>query len=107
MAPTIDRTRSGARLYRAKKVVVAAGSASRLANSSQWVTSRRVADLHTEAVAYDAAGSLTTGGGPAMNFGDRRTWYAIAAVIVVLLIIAWAAGWLGGAAPPETAPAAQ
>jgi hypothetical protein len=26
-------------------------------------------------------------------------------VIVVLLVIAWAAGWFGGAPPPETAPA--
>ncbi len=35
---------------------------------------------------------------PAM--GDMRIWGAVAvAVIVVLLIIAWASGWFGGAEP--------
>jgi hypothetical protein len=38
---------------------------------------------------------------------DKRLRYAAAAagVILVLLVIAWAAGWFGGEAPPETAPA--
>jgi hypothetical protein len=39
-----------------------------------------------------------------MNPRDRRLWYGVAAVIVVLLIIAWAAGWFGtGTAPPPAA----
>jgi Flp pilus assembly protein protease CpaA len=39
-----------------------------------------------------------------MGFRDQRIWYAIAAVIVVLIIIGYATGWLGGApapAPPQ------
>ena len=37
---------------------------------------------------------------------DRRVWWAVAVTaIVVLLVIAWAAGWFGGEVPPETAPA--
>jgi hypothetical protein len=36
---------------------------------------------------------------------DRRLWWGVAlAVILGLLVIAWAAGWLGGAAPPEVTP---
>ena len=37
-----------------------------------------------------------------MNFKDRRLWYVVAAVIV-LIIIAYAAGWFGG----EPGPAPQ
>ncbi len=36
-----------------------------------------------------------------------RLWYTAAAVlgvVVALLVILWAVGWFGGAAPPETAP---
>ena len=36
---------------------------------------------------------------------DRRLWWVALAVILVLLVIAWAMGWFGGAPPPETAPA--
>jgi hypothetical protein len=35
---------------------------------------------------------------------DRRFWYVVVAVIVGLLVIAWVAGWFGGAAPPEVTP---
>jgi len=31
---------------------------------------------------------------------DKRLWYAVAAVIVVLLVIAYAAGWFGGTPTP-------
>jgi len=34
-----------------------------------------------------------------MDFNDRRLWYGIAAVIVVLLLIGYAAGWFGGTPP--------
>src|SRR5918998_2595698 len=36
---------------------------------------------------------------------DRRVWYVVAAV-VVLLLLAWLLGWFGGAEAPVTAPAA-
>ena len=35
-----------------------------------------------------------------MDFKDRRIWYAVAAVIVVLNIIGYAAGWVSGAPAP-------
>ena len=37
---------------------------------------------------------------------DRRYWYGIGAVAVllVLLLLAWSMGWFGGEIPPETAP---
>ena len=35
---------------------------------------------------------------------DRRLWWVALAVILVLLVIAWATGWFGSAPPPETAP---
>ena len=31
-----------------------------------------------------------------MDFKDRRIWYAVAAVIIVLIIIGYATGWFGG-----------
>lgn len=31
-----------------------------------------------------------------MNFMDRRLWYGVAAVIVVLLVIGYATNWFGG-----------
>ena len=35
-----------------------------------------------------------------MDLKDRRLWYGVAAVIVVLLLIAYAAGWFGGTPIP-------
>jgi hypothetical protein len=35
-----------------------------------------------------------------MDFKDRRIWYAVAAVIVVLIIIGYATGWFSGAPAP-------
>jgi hypothetical protein len=35
-----------------------------------------------------------------MDFKDRRIWYAVAAVIVVLIIIGYASGWFGGTPAP-------
>ena len=36
-----------------------------------------------------------------MVFKDRRLWYAVAAVIIVLIIIiGYATGWFGGAPAP-------
>jgi Flp pilus assembly protein protease CpaA len=35
-----------------------------------------------------------------MDFKDRRIWYAVAAVIIVLIVIGYAAGWFGGAPAP-------
>jgi hypothetical protein len=37
-----------------------------------------------------------------MDFKARRVWYAVAAVIIVLIIIGYATGWFSGA--PATAP---
>jgi hypothetical protein len=37
-----------------------------------------------------------------MDLKDRRLWYGVVAVIVVLVVIAYAAGWFGGT--PITAP---
>jgi hypothetical protein len=35
-----------------------------------------------------------------MDFKDRRIWYTVAAVIIVLIVIGYAAGWFrGGPAP--------
>jgi hypothetical protein len=34
-----------------------------------------------------------------MDFNDRRIWYAVAAVIIVLIITGYATGWFGGPAP--------
>ena len=31
-----------------------------------------------------------------MDLKDRRIWYAVAAVIIVLIVIGYAAGWFGG-----------
>jgi hypothetical protein len=31
-----------------------------------------------------------------MDFKDRRIWYAVAAVIIVLIVIGYAASWFGG-----------
>jgi hypothetical protein len=42
--------------------------------------------------------------GIAVNRIDRRVWYAVAAVIIVLLL-AWLLGWFGGAEAPVPAPA--
>ena len=35
-----------------------------------------------------------------MDPRDKRLWYTVAAVIVVLLVIAYAAGWFGGTPTP-------
>jgi hypothetical protein len=35
-----------------------------------------------------------------MDLKDRRLWYGVIAVIVVLLVIAYAAGWFGGTPTP-------
>jgi hypothetical protein len=37
-----------------------------------------------------------------MNFQDRRIWY-IVAVVIVLLLLAWYLGWFGGIEAPTTA----
>ena len=34
---------------------------------------------------------------------DRRVWYVVAAVVIVLLL-AWLLGWFGGAETPTSAP---
>jgi hypothetical protein len=35
-----------------------------------------------------------------MDFKDRRIWYAVAAVIIVLIVISYAAGWFSGGPAP-------
>jgi hypothetical protein len=35
-----------------------------------------------------------------MDFKDRRIWYAVAAVIIVLIITGYATGWFGGVPAP-------
>ncbi len=56
-----------------------------------------------------AAGGAIGGAGmtPRTRYGDRRYWYGIGAVAVllVLLLLAWAAGWFGGSAPAPPPPA--
>jgi hypothetical protein len=37
-----------------------------------------------------------------MDFKNRRIWYAVVGVIILLIIIGYAAGWFGG--PPAPAP---
>ena len=39
-----------------------------------------------------------------MDFKDRRLWYGLIAVIVVLLLIGYAAGWFGVTPPVGTSP---
>ena len=39
-----------------------------------------------------------------MDWRDRRLWYVVAAIIVVLIIIGYAAGWFGGEAVPHVVP---
>jgi hypothetical protein len=38
----------------------------------------------------------TQNGGSPVDLKDRRIWYAVAAVIIVLIIIGYATGWFGG-----------
>lgn len=42
-------------------------------------------------------------GGTSMNFRDKRIWYGVAAVVVVLIIIIWAL-WPAGEMAPPAAP---
>lgn len=35
-----------------------------------------------------------------MDFKDKRLWYGVIAVIVVLLVIGYATGWFGGTPIP-------
>ena len=35
-----------------------------------------------------------------MDFRDRRVQLGLAAAVIVLIVLAWALGWFGGAAPP-------
>ena len=35
-----------------------------------------------------------------MDLKDPRIWYAVAAVIIVLIIIGYTTGWFGGAPAP-------
>ena len=39
-----------------------------------------------------------------MDLSDRRLWYGVVGVIVILLAIAWAAGWFGGVHLPPPSP---
>ena len=56
-----------------------------------------------------AAGGAIGGAGmtPRTRDRDRRYWYGIGAVAVLLVLplLAWSMGWLIGEVPPETAPA--
>jgi hypothetical protein len=36
-----------------------------------------------------------------MDFKDKRLWYVVAAVIIVLIVIGYVAGWFGGTPAPE------
>ena len=35
-----------------------------------------------------------------MDFRDRRVQLGLAATVIVIIALAWALGWFGGAAPP-------
>jgi hypothetical protein len=52
--------------------------------------------------AKDKSTKIETGRreGKRMDFRDRRIWYAVAAVIIVLIIIGYATGWFSGAPAP-------
>jgi hypothetical protein len=39
-----------------------------------------------------------------MDFSDSRLWYSVVGVIVVLLVIAYGAGWFGGITKPPLTP---
>jgi Flp pilus assembly protein protease CpaA len=36
-----------------------------------------------------------------MDLKDKRLWWGVAAVIIVLIVIGYAAGWFGGTPVPE------
>ena len=42
--------------------------------------------------------------GDRMNFRDSRLWYGVVGVLVVLLVIAYGAGWFGGVPTPPLTP---
>ena len=39
-----------------------------------------------------------------MDLSDRRLWYGVVGVIVILLVIAYAAGWFSGTPTPPLTP---
>jgi hypothetical protein len=39
-----------------------------------------------------------------MDFSDKRLWYGVVGVIVILLVIAYAAGWFSGTPTPPLTP---
>jgi len=39
-----------------------------------------------------------------MDFRDRRLWYVVAAVIVVLIVLGYGLGWFGGETVPPATP---
>jgi hypothetical protein len=68
---------------------------------------RRVRNVRGEAAAYE--GDETAAGGSLGRADDELEGQApcgtrVGAVIVVLLVLAWAAGWFGTAGPPPAAP---
>ena len=42
-----------------------------------------------------------------MDFSDKRLWYGVVGVIVILLVIAYAAGWFSGTPTPPLTPIAE
>jgi hypothetical protein len=53
------------------------------------------------------SGPFRGGAGMSPSPRDRQDlwyWAAVAGVLLVLLVIAWATGWFGNVAPPESAP---
>ena len=60
-----------------------------------------------EATACEVGDEAPAGGaigGRTMNPRDSPCGTRVVAVIVVLLVLAWAAGWLATAGPPPAAP---
>ena len=39
-----------------------------------------------------------------MDLKDRRLWYAVAAVIIVILVLGYALGWFTGTPNPASPP---
>jgi hypothetical protein len=54
-------------------------------------------ELHPPRIIYDKPQMIS------VDRIDRRVWYVVAAVVIVLLL-AWLLGWFGGAETPASAP---
>ena len=63
----------------------------------KWVAHR---GIDGQTLKEFAQGPTRSGKQVTMDLKDRRLWYGVVAVIVVLVVIAYAAGWFGGTPIP-------